>query len=74
MAGRPLMMANDISLFDGQKHEIKYSFKKNGPQGLFYDGKLVAQGEFKEPSSLTGATTGVARNYLSEDFEQVDIK
>ena len=74
-AGTPLMIAQDISLFDGQQHSLMYSFGSK-KQGLYYDGELVASGEFKvlEDNHLTGLVTGVSENIVSDSFYSVEVR
>lgn len=55
IAGSPQMIAENIALFDGKKHQIAYTFKKEGGQQLYYDGLQVAQSKFEWKSDhLTG--------------------
>ena len=75
VGGTPQLAAENIYLFDGQKHELKYSFKKNGPQSLFYDNKLIASGDFRPayPLVITGLAIGFIDNHVSDAFVEVDI-
>ena len=75
VGGSPALVASEVSLFDGQKHSVMYSFKRDGQQVILYDGQLVASGEFKLPegNALTGLVTGVPENKVSEGFEKVEF-
>ena len=74
VGGTPQMIAEDIDLFQGEKHQITYSFDKGEKQRLFYDGKIVAESEFKlYENSLTGMATGVAELYVSKSLDEVEI-
>ena len=70
------MVAENIVLFDGNSHRIDYSFQRNGKQHLEYDGKVVAESEFKlyGQDKLTGLTTGYQEYYISESFDNVQLK
>lgn len=76
VAGTPQMVAENIALFEGSPHEIKYAFQKDGNQQLWYDGDLVAETKFQlyGQSGITGAVTGVSEAFVSEGFENVDIR
>lgn len=75
IAGSPQMTAENIILFDGQKHQIVYAFKKGAQQYFFYDGSLVAGSNFKpySPEQITGLITGVPQPQISELFYQIEI-
>ncbi len=76
VAGTPQMVISDIVFFDGQAHEIMYSFKKGGNQYFFYDGKVVGQSAYvpSEENMLTGLVTGPAVVVVSEGFEMVEVR
>ena len=75
VGGSPALVATDISLFDGHKHVLMYSFKREGEQALVYDGAMVAWGKFKvADNSITGLVTGTAENSISEGFEKVEVR
>lgn len=75
VAGTPSMNVDNIILFDGTSHEIKYAFQKDGNQQFWYDGNLVAESRFiPAKSSITGAVVGVSDVFVSEGFERVEIK
>ena len=76
VAGTPPLVADGIRFFDGQAHHLAYSFKKDGEQRLYYDGKLVGVSSFvpKEKNSLTGLVTGAPENFVSEALYGVEIE
>jgi len=76
VAGTPQMAIPDIVFFDGQAHEIMYSFKKGGNQYFFYDGNVVGQSAYVpyEENMLTGLVTGPAVVVVSEGFEKVEVR
>ena len=73
-AGSPHMEANNIVLFDGQHHEIAYTFKRNWQQTLYYDGQPVASSNYQTPSQLTGLVTGTLAPTVSKAFTTIEIK
>jgi hypothetical protein len=74
VGGTPEMIAENIVIFDGQKHQIAYSFKRFSKQNLFFDGILVAESNFEIfPRHLTGLITGVEKVYVSELFEEYEM-
>ncbi len=75
IAGTPKMNADGITLFDGEKHHLAYTFKRGGPQILFYDGQQVAASEFQHhlPTSITGMVTGPFTPIISKTFSQINI-
>ncbi len=74
IGGTPQMVADGITFFDGQSHELKYSFQRNGQQLLIIDGKVVASSPFiSYRSTLTGAVAGIPEVFISESFETFKI-
>ena len=74
IGGTPQMTADNIIFFDGNPHTVKYSFKKNGKQQLYYDNNLVAESDFIFHSNyLTGNIIGVNEFEISDSFESVVI-
>ena len=76
VGGSPALMVAGVSLFDGQRHSLLYSFKREGMQALVYDQKVVASGKFELPEGnmVTGLVTGAAENVVSEGFETVEVR
>ena len=75
VAGTPSMNIENVVLFDGTSHEVKYAFQKDGNQQFWYDGNLVAESRFiPAGSSITGAVTGVDQVFVSEGFAEVEIR
>jgi hypothetical protein len=72
--GTPEMKAENINLFDGQVHQIAYTFKRFDKQKLYFDGVLVAESNFNSfPRHLSGLVTGVEKVYVSNLFDEVII-
>ncbi|HLD00906.1 MAG TPA: hypothetical protein VJC39_04120 [Candidatus Nanoarchaeia archaeon] len=71
VTGTPQLSIEGVSLFDGTKHEITYSFQKDGLQRFYYDRELLAQSKFElyQPSSLTGMVIGSSYSYVSPAVE-----
>jgi hypothetical protein len=76
IGGTPQMSVDQIILFDGLHHEIKYSFEKGGQQQLFYDEQLVANAKFTPPPSdaITGMLIGVSRASVSKGLFKVEVR
>ena len=74
IGGTPQMTAENVVLFDGNPHTVKYSFKMNGKQQLYYDNNLVAESDFIFHSNyLTGNIIGVNEFEISDTLEKADI-
>lgn len=74
IAGTPQMIAEGIELFQGKKHELTYSFNKNGKQAIFYDGELKVESDFKlYNNDLTGMITGTSEVLISDGFDEIKI-
>ncbi len=68
-AGSPLMESTKIDIFDGNAHQIVYTYKKDGEQAIMLDTVKVASSEFK-PIKIT-QITGFAT--YGEDAAEIDI-
>lgn len=57
-AGSPLLRSPEIDIFDGQNHQLAYTFKKGAAQSMFLDGQLVNTSDFRPLSAaqITGFT------------------
>jgi hypothetical protein len=55
-AGTPLLVSQPIDIFDGQNHQLAYTYKKGLGQKIFLDGVEVASSEFRpmKISQVTG--------------------
>ena len=53
-AGTPKMIVDNIELFQGEKHVIKYSVKNPGNQSIMIDGKLIQESHFIQANKITG--------------------
>ncbi len=74
VGGMPQIVAKDIQLFNGEKHQVAYSFSSGGKQQIFYDGKKLAESEFLYLSdSITGATAGVRGSSVSWGFYKIKV-
>lgn len=75
IAGLPQMSAENIFLFNDQRHHLAYTFKEGGWQFLYYDGKQVATSEFQPypQTEITGLATGIPPPAVSEAFQQIEI-
>ncbi len=54
-AGSPLLMSPEIDIFDSRNHQLSYTFRKDGEQALFLDGKKVDSSDFR-PMRITDVT------------------
>lgn len=73
IAGTPQMIIENIVFFDGQPHQIIYSFEQGGQQVLAYDGVPMAASDFHfyGGNAFTGMTLGMPEVVISEGFEKV---
>ncbi|MEK6969916.1 MAG: hypothetical protein AABW48_05810 [Nanoarchaeota archaeon] len=70
VAGTPQMTATGIELFQGERHNLVYSFDLGKTQKIYYDGELKAESDFQlYGSELTGMVTGAPTAIVSESFE-----
>lgn len=55
-AGTPLLVSQQIDIFDGQNHQVTYTYKNGVGQKIFLDGVEVASSDFKpmKISQVTG--------------------
>ena len=54
-AGTPLLVSQEIDIFDGQNHQLAYTYKKGVGQKIFLDGVEVASSDFK-PMKIADVT------------------
>jgi hypothetical protein len=75
IGGSPKMVAGNIRLLDGNLHQITYSFKKNNKQQIIYDGRLVAQSDFKiyGRNYFTALITGPPQGIMSDLWSNVSF-
>ena len=74
ISGLPPMVAEGIDLHDGGKHNVIYTFQKNGLQALLIDGKVVSSADYHPyDNSLTGMVVGVTLGKVSPLLENLDI-
>jgi len=72
--GTPSMSAKEIILFDGNFHQVAYTFKRFSKQKLFFDGEMVAESDFVWYSGyLTGLVIGPDSAFISELVEDHEI-
>ncbi len=70
VAGTPQLTVEEIKLFQGERHNLVYSFDLGKSQRIYYDGILKAESDFQLYSSeLTGMVTGAPTAIVSESFE-----
>ena len=74
--GTPVMVAENVVLFDGVAHDIAYSFKKDGKQFLVYDGQLVGISDYQGyiPSVLNGMVIGTPITTISPSMEKIEVE
>jgi len=77
--GIPLIGSYKEINFDGNRHHIAYTFRKNGKQALYFDGNIVAEGNFvyKGGNEMTGFAVysnklGVDASYEAKDADVYD--
>ena len=46
ISGLPPMVAEGVNLHDGQKHNLIYTFQKNGIQALLIDGQIASSADY----------------------------
>ncbi len=54
-SGSPLLRSPPIDIFDGQNHQLVYTFRKGGQQMILLDGVKVDESEFR-PIEITKVT------------------
>ena len=67
--GLPIMKSEEITFLDNTIHEIVYTFKEDGPQKFFFDGREIASGSFD--NSKIGIS-GFAVSEL-DDYEIIEL-
>ena len=75
IGGTSQMVAEDIALFEGNFHQITYTFDREGEQRLYYDARLVASSEFQPSfgSQIQGMIAGASEAFISPAWEKVEI-
>ncbi|MFH1063510.1 MAG: LamG-like jellyroll fold domain-containing protein [Candidatus Woesearchaeota archaeon] len=68
-AGTPLLRSPTIDIFDGQNHQLSYTFKKGTEQAIYLDGVKVASSEFR-PMALPKLTAFMVN---VDSITEVDI-
>jgi len=53
VSGIPKLKSAEVSLFDGNLHQVAYTFKRGEKQQLYFDGQLMAEGEYNPATKLT---------------------
>jgi len=68
--GLPLMKSDEIIFLDDSMHQVTYTFKKDGEQKIFFDGKEVASSRFyPRPGILSGAVVVDVKEYDIKTIE-----
>ncbi len=73
-AGTPLLKSTKIDIFDGQNHQLSYTFKKGTEQAIYLDGVKVASSEFRPMAipELTALMIGI--DYITEvDIAGIEV-
>jgi hypothetical protein len=74
VGGTPKLEANNIVLFDGNLHQVGYTFKRDDKQSLFYDGKIVRESDFEYRGDFfTGQVIGSEVFFVSSVFERYTL-
>ena len=75
VTGSPPMAAENVSLFNGAKKQLVYTFKRDGEQVLFINGLKIVSSPFKlnKGSLSTGMVTGNSELFVSDEFESVNV-
>ncbi len=71
ISGIPSIESQVVDIFDGNMHQIAYSFMRGDMQMLFLDGVKLAEGKFDPTTELTvtGFMVKMPENELSADAE-----
>lgn len=75
VGGTPQMVIENVVFFDGQPHQLIYSFQKDGQQVIAYDGTPIAASDFIYfgGNAFTGLVTGLPEVVVSDGFSEVEI-